>query len=121
VLGLQFTLDLLGEQAFEEGRGRGAEFREALLQQPRSLLGIGGGMMAIEDLPHADARRGDESMAGDLLQAGRVNDDFTVGDADRQDLTDVGPGDGVEVETMCDGAFHIHMMIDDEGVPRRGH
>ena len=52
VLRLQFALDLLGEQAIEERQRHGAEFGEALPQEPRSLLGIAGRMMALDQLPH---------------------------------------------------------------------
>ena len=50
LLRLQLALDLLGEQAVEELHGDGAEFAEALPQEQRPLVGIVGGMMALDRL-----------------------------------------------------------------------
>jgi hypothetical protein len=53
LLRLQLALDLLGEQAFEELHGDGAELLEALAQQQFALPWIVGGMMVLERLPDA--------------------------------------------------------------------
>ena len=54
-------------------------------------------------------------MAGDFVEADRVDDDFALGDAHRQHLADVRPGHGVEVQPMGDEAFDVDVAIDDQG------
>ena len=114
VLGLQLALDLLGEQAVEERGRHRAEFGEALPQQPRSFLGIVRRMVALDQLPHAGPRGRHEGVAGDLIQSDRVEDDFAVGDADRQNLADERPRHRVVVQPVREEAFDIHVAIDDE-------
>ena len=89
LLGLEFALDLLGQEAVEELQGDRAEFAEALAQQPCPVDGIVHPMMGFDLLPHAGLGAGHERMPRDFLQADRVNDDFAFGDAHGQHLADV--------------------------------
>src|SRR5713226_4143091 len=114
LLSLQFALDLFGEQAIEEHYSNRAEFAEALTQEQRAAGGIVHRMVALERLPHAGLRTGHERMAGNLLQADRVDDDFPLGDAYGQDLADVRPRHRVQVEPMRDVAFDVDVALDDQ-------
>ena len=58
---------LLGQQAVEELHGDRPEFAEALSQEHDPLFGIVGGMMALEDLPHAGLRARAPADAGRSL------------------------------------------------------
>ena len=116
LLGLEFALDLLGEQAVEELQGDRAEFAEALSQEPCALdrdRPPDDGLLM--QLPHAGLGAGHERMPGDFLQADRVDDDFAFGDAHGQHLADVRPGHGVKIASMGDVAFDVDVAIDDQG------
>jgi hypothetical protein len=54
-------------------------------------------------------------MTGDVLDAGRVDDDFLVGDAHRQHLADERPRHRVEVQAIGDVAFDVDVAIKDQG------
>ena len=115
LLGLELALDLLGEEAVEELQGDRAEFAEALAQKPCPVDGIVHWMMDFDQLPHAGLGAGHERMPGDFLQADRVDDDFTLGDAHGQDLADVREGHGIKIASMRDVAIDADMAIDDLG------
>ena len=114
-LSLQFALDLLGEQAIEELHGDGAEFAEALAQEQGTLVRIAGRMMSLEFLPCPGRRAGHQPMPGDFVQADRVDDDFALGDTDRQHLADVRPRHRIEVQAMGDIALDVDVAINDQG------
>src|SRR5579862_5964174 len=83
LLGLPFALDLLGQEAIEELLGDRAQFAIALPQEPFPLAGIVAGMMTLECLANAGVRAAQQRMTRDFLQAGRVDDHFTLGNAYR--------------------------------------
>src|SRR5436305_10756041 len=73
LLRLQLALDLLGEQTVEELLGDGAQLAEALPQEQDALRRVGGRMVVLEFLACARHRAGQEPVAGDLVQAGRID------------------------------------------------
>jgi hypothetical protein len=82
------------------------------------------GMMALDGSTNAGVRAGREGMASDLLQTDRVDNDFALGDAHGEDLTNVRPRHGVQVESMREVALDAHVAINDLGgvevAPRQG-
>jgi len=68
LLRLQFALDLLGQESFEELQGDRSEFAEALLQEQGALARIVLGMMALALMTHPCHGAGHQRMAGDLLK-----------------------------------------------------
>ena len=69
LLGLQFSLDLLGQETIEELLGAETQFAETLTQELDALSRIVGGMMAVDLLTHPCHCACHERMTGDLLQA----------------------------------------------------
>ena len=113
LLGLEFALDLLGQEAVEELQGDRAEFTEALAQESCPVDGIVHRMMRLDQLPQAGLGAGHERMPGDFLQADRVDDDFALGDAHGEDLADVREGHGIKIASMREVAIDADMAIDD--------
>jgi hypothetical protein len=115
LLGLPLALDLFGEQAVEELHGDGAELLEALAQQQFPLARIVGGVMVLERLPYALHATGQDGMAGEFIDAGRVNDDFALGDTYGQDLANERPRHRVEVGAISDVGLDVDMAIEHQG------
>jgi hypothetical protein len=95
--GFLFPVPSSLHQLLEEQDSFRSELREALFQQFILLLRISSGEMIGMDasLPRSTTR--EEFMAGDLRHLGVVDDQFFLGDADRQQFANALPGDRVEV------------------------
>ena len=84
-------------QLLEEQDSFGSKFRETLFQQRIILLRIASVEMIAIDAPLPRGSTREQFMAGDLVQIGAVDDQFLLGDTDRQQFANALPGDRVEV------------------------
>ena len=108
---LLFAVALGGTQALEEACGDRAEFGEAFLQELLLLTKIGDRPMRGLLGTLAGLAAWEQAVPRDLVDTGAVNDQFGLGDTDRQGQADVPPGDRVGVLLIDDEAFDVDDAI----------
>ena len=99
----------------EEGNGFGAEFFEPLAEQFLFAPYIRTRPMFMMTAVLARRRSRQTLVTRNLTDVRIVNDDFALGDAYGQELSDTLPRNGVKILQVTDETFRIHRAVDHFG------